>query len=71
MICDRCKKEIPLIKPINTCNVINSNTYDWCTYVLCNDCAEELHEFLGGKKIDKPRSLEFWYSNIKGSGTDA
>lgn len=70
-ICDRCKKPIAFIKPVITCNVIDSSTYDWFTYILCRDCKEELLLFLGEKKSNtgNPKKLDFWYGSE--NATDA
>lgn len=70
MICDRCGKELIDNKVVSTCNLVKSATYQWFTYNLCSQCTYELVNFLGKKRSNMPKSLEFWYSNVEGSGTD-
>ena len=76
MQCDRCKRDLAFIKPLNTCNVVQMGTYSWTTYTLCDECVEELFKFLGEKQTNRFQSEEFRYlssalnSNLNGSGTD-
>lgn len=49
MYCDRCKKQIALLKPLNTCNIVTGENYQMTTYVLCRKCTEDMFEFFGRK----------------------
>lgn len=68
-ICDRCKNKLAFIKPLNTCNIIIGHPNNLTTYILCDKCTEELLEFLGEKRSNLPKGMEFWYS--VGPATDA
>lgn len=51
-ICNKCRKEIKFVEPIVTCNLVNNTTYDWDSYILCNECGDELKRLIEGEDED-------------------
>lgn len=49
MFCDRCCKELIFMKPLITCNIVNTENYKWLTYSLCPTCSKKLLEFMDGE----------------------
>lgn len=58
MFCDRCQRKLPFAKPVHTCSIVNSCTYNWVAYTLCDQCKDELYAFLGPGVSNLPKPEE-------------